>query len=58
MKNISDFINKLLHRKAKDQRSKKVVRKYYCPYCSHSWETDDEYPTCPICAQRFVVPKD
>lgn len=46
MKIISNFIKKILGRN--------TIRKYYCHYCNHSWETDEEYPSCPVCNTKNV----
>ena len=46
MREKSNFVRKML--------SRKPVRKYYCPSCGHSWETDVEYSCCPLCASEGV----
>lgn len=46
MSKIPHFFNKILGRK--------TTKTYHCFHCHYSWETDEEYPSCPVCATKNV----
>ena len=59
MRIIRKVINMFRHKKnhedsSLNQQSGRETRKYYCIYCRYSWESDEEYSYCPLCAAPSV----